>query len=440
MKPTTQILSARAQAAALLEAVLGARRTVDEALANAPLVGAEPDQKFARALVLTTLRHLGQIDTLLARYLDKPLPEKRRTVMHALRLGAVQLLLMETPPHAALNETVTLLKQGKDAGLAGLVNAVLQKIAREKPALPEVKYNVPDAVRKRWGKRYGNAAVDAIAAVAATRPPLDVNISPHSPAGGGQVSDKASPLGEAFVALGATHLDAQTLRLPHEHPPVEALPGYDDGAFFVQDVAASYPARLLGDVCGLRVLDLCAAPGGKTAQLALGGAQVTALDRSPARLATLAENMARLKLSVDVVAADALTWEPPAPFDAVLLDAPCSATGTWRRHPEVIHLASEGDIQELAELQRALLTRAWGWVKPGGKLVYCVCSLEREEGEDQVAWFASENADARVAPATAAMEILATAITPEGYVRTRPDLMDGGMDGFFAVCWRKGNL
>lgn len=425
MTKPAQILSARAQATALLEAVLGARRTVDEALANAPLVGAEADQKFARALVLTTLRHLGQIDTLLARYLDKPLPEKRRTVMHALRLGAVQLLLMETPPHAAINETVALLKQGKDAGLAGLVNAVLQKIARDMPPLPATKYNVPDTVRKRWGKRYGNAAVDAIAAVAATRPPLDISL--QSPVFSLQLE-----------GLGATRLDAQTLRLPPEHPPVEALPGYADGAFFVQDVAASYPARLLGDVRGLRVLDLCAAPGGKTAQLARAGAQVTALDRSPARLATLAENMARLKLSVEVVAADALTWEPAAPFDAVLLDAPCSATGTWRRHSEVIHLASEGDIQELAELQRALLTRAWGWVKPGGKLVYCVCSLEREEGEDQAAWFAESHVDAQLSPATVATEIIAPAISPEGYLRTRPDLMDGGMDGFFAVCWEKG--
>ena len=223
------------------------------------------------------------------------------------------------------------------------------------------------------------------------------------------------------------------------HPPVETLAGYDEGLFFVQDLAASYPARLLGDVGGKHVLDLCAAPGGKTAQLARAGATVTALDRSPARLVRVRENLARLRLAAEIIAADALTWEPLSSYDALLLDAPCSATGTWRRHPEVVRLASEADIEELVVLQRQLLTRAWEWVKPGGKLVYCVCSLEREEGEAQAEWFLAQHSDAQIAKPQEAMEIFPQAITPEGYVRTLPSYRkaQGGMDGFFAVCFVK---
>lgn len=409
-------MTARTYALQLLDLILSEGATFDEALARLPFQGSDADQKFAHLLTLTVLRHVGQLDQVVAAYLERPIPAKRRTTVNALRLGAAQLLLLDTPAHAAVNETVELVKETREKGFAGLINAVLQKIAREKPALPPAQVNLPKWLSKRWEKWYGADAVTAIAAIAATRPPLDVN---------------------THTEMEGTRLDHQIVRLPAEHPPVETLPGYDSGAFFIQDLAASYPARLLGNVNGFRVLDLCAAPGGKTAQLARDGAVVTALDRSIARLRTLNENMRRLKHDVYAVPADALEWEPEMPFDFILLDAPCSATGTWRRHPEVVHHASREEIAELAELQRELLFRAWTWLKPGGKLVYCVCSLEREEGEDQAYWFLRQQLDSALAPIPAEAEIPANCITPEGYIRTRPDLQESGMDGFFIACFAK---
>ena len=424
MKPNAPIPSARAQALTLLDAVLTGRQTLDAAIAAHPLRGPEAEGKFARMLVLTVLRHLGQIDALLAQYLDKPLPAKRRSITHALRLGVAQLLLLDTPAHAAVNETVTLVKKGKDAGLSGLVNAVLQKISRAKSALPAAALNVPGWLAKRWNAAYGAEALAAMAHVAATRPPLDLQRG----------------LGIRDSGLGEIRLDTRTVRLPADHAPVETLPGYTDGAFFVQDIAASYPVRLLGDVAGLRVLDVCAAPGGKAMQLALGGAQVTALDRSASRMKRVVANAARVRCALETVVADALEWTPPALYDAILLDAPCSATGTWRRHPEVVHLVTPEQIAELVALQRALLTRAWGWLKPGGKLVYCVCSLEREEGESQADWFGGLHPQACVVPVDAAtMEIPAACITAAGHLRTLPSHLaeQGGMDGFFAAAWVK---
>ena len=416
MKPSA-IPPARAQAALLLESILTQRQTLDEA----DLVrGTESDIKFARLLVLTALRHLGQIDTLLVHYLDKKLPVKRSAVTQALRLGVVQLLLIDTPTHAAVHETVALLKNGKDAGLAGLVNAVLQKIARDKPALGSPLLNLPTAVVARWTVWYGASEVKTMAQVASIRSPLDLTTR--------QTID------------GAVRLDQTTVRLAPDHPPVESLPGYAEGAFFVQDIAASYPARLLGNVKGQQVLDIGAAPGGKTAQLVQAGAQVTALDRSAKRMRVLTENMARLGYTVETIVADACTWTPPIAYDAILLDAPCSATGTWRRHPEVVHIVTPADITELAGLQRALLDRAWQWLKPGGRLIYCVCSLEREEGEAQAEWFVDNYGDnVTVIPVDPTTEIPRYCITSEGYLRTLPSQLStsGGMDGFFAVCFEK---
>ena len=418
MKPNRHP-SARAQAASLLQQLLQEKCTLDEALAQHPLQGDDADTRFTMMLVLTTLRHLGQVDALLARYVSKPLPEKRVVARQALRLGAVQLLLMNTPAHAAVNETVQLVKSGKDAGLSGLVNAVLQKIAREKPGLPEPVHNVPAWLRSRWEKTYGAPVVKAMAAIAAQRPPLDV----HSPTQGFAQGER---------------LDATVWRLPAEHESVASLEGYGEGSFWVQDVAATYPVRLLGNVKGQVALEIGAAPGGKTAQLAYAGAAVTALDKSAARMETLKENMSRLKLGVETEVADMLQWEPAARYDVVLLDAPCSATGTWRRHPELLMVTTQHDITELARQQRAMLSRAWGWVKPGGTLVYCVCSLEPEEGEQQAAWFAQHHSDAALVKADAAT-MPAMAVTPEGWLRTRPDMLQesGGMDGFFAAQFRK---
>lgn len=411
-KPT----SARAQAHILLGEVLAERRTLDEALAAHPFSGSDADQRFAVLLTLTVLRHLGQLDAVIAHYLDKPLPAKRIAITNALRLGAAQLLLLDTPAHAALNETVAVVKASKQAGLSGLVNAVLQKLARDKPALPEANVNLPAWLRTRWETQYGADAVAAMATLAAMRPPLDLN---------------------GYKGEGQK-LDAFVTRLNADHPPVETLEGFADGAFFVQDVAASYPARLLGDVRERQVLDLCAAPGGKAMQLIRAGAFVTALDRSGARLRTLKENLKRMGMQANCVSADLLEWQPTRAYDAILLDAPCSATGTWRRHPEVVQIVNEADIAELASLQRQMLTRAWQWLKPGGRMVYCVCSLERVEGEAQAEWFMHTHADAHAVPVDASTEIPAECVSG-ATLRTLPHhrAEQGGMDGFFAVCFEK---
>ncbi len=411
--------TARAHAHALMMLVLGEGITLDEALAKHPLNGAEADQRFAMLLALTTLQHLGQLDAVLATFLEKPLPPKRLTITNALRIGAAQLLLLNTPAHAAVNETVTLVKQGKDAGLAGLVNAVLQKIVREKPTLPAPIENLPAWLRARWEATYGAEMVAAMAAVASSRAPLDI----HS----------------AVDMEGAVRLDAMMQRFAADHLPVEHLTGYDAGAFFVQDVAASYPVRLLGDVREHQVLDVCAAPGGKAMQLIQAGAFVTAIDKSASRMKRVKENLKRMRMQANTIVVDAFEWQPSRAYDAILLDAPCTATGTWRRHPEVVHGLSAADIAQMVALQRQLLLRAWQWLKPGGKMVYCVCSLEPEEGEQQAQWFKTQVSDATLVAVDAAQAVPAMCITPEGTLRTRPDMWAerGGMDGFFAVCFAK---
>ncbi len=373
--------------------ILGEGRTLEEAVPH------EADS-YVRMLLLSTLRHLGQIDALLKPLLDKPIAPKHRPVMDVLRLGVAQLVVLDTAAHAAVNESVELVKASKHAGLAGMVNAVLKKV---QGPLPDARHNLPAWLEKRWKDQHGKPTTDTICFVAAERPPLDLNAT-------------------ASFDEGA-RLDEHIWRMAFDHKPVPTLEGYEEGAFFIQDVAASYPVRLLKDLRGKRVLDIGAAPGGKTAQLAQAGAQVTALDKSQSRSQRLRGNMARLKLDVEIVVADALEYEPAAPFDVVVLDAPCSATGTWRRHPEVVHITTLEDITELAATQRLLLERAWGWVKPGGTLLYCVCSLEREEGEDQRDAFLTTHVDA---------ELLAQRRTTPAQLKEQ-----GGMDGFFAMTIQK---
>ena len=412
-------MSPRRAAIEMLHAVLVERCALDEVSPIRTASLSENDGRFALMLTLTTLRHLGQVDALLTTYLDKPLPEKRAHVLHALRIGVVQLLWLQTPAHAAVHETVEAIKKGKDAGLSGLVNAVLQRIAREKPAIPDAGHNLPSWLRARWENFYGVEPVAAIIRVASARPPLDL----HLPA-------------PTTLSIG-TRLDDSIWRLPSDHPPITELEGFKDGAFWVQDIAASYPVRLLGDVRGKTVLDIGAAPGGKTAQLARAGAHVTALDRSAPRMELLRENMARLGCAVTPIVADVNEWQSEQLYEAIILDAPCSATGTWRKHPEVVHTIEPTDIFELMKLQRTMLRRAWGWLQPGGAMVYCVCSLEREEGESQVDWFLGTFGDARLGAQQAAA-IPAECFVPSG-LRTVPCHLEekGGMGGFFATVFVK---
>jgi len=418
---------ARAAALSLLGEVLGCRRLLDDAFdGDAGLVGLAPrDRAFARLLVAATLRRLGQIDALVTRCLERPLPAKAVAATHVLRLGACQLLFLDTPPHAAISTSVALLKGGKLAGFAGLVNAVLRRLDREGRAWvaeqDAAMLNTPAWMWRSWAAAYGEAGARAIAEAHLREAPTDITI-------GGDLGDWAAKLEAEVLPTGSLRR--------HGHGDVTLLPGFADGAWWVQDAAAALPARLLGAVAGKSSADLCAAPGGKAMQLAVAGARVTAVDRSARRLERLRQNLARLGLAADIVEADVTAWIAPAPFDRVLLDAPCSATGTFRRHPDGLWLKTPADVGSLAGTQGRLLRAAAAMTAPGGILVYCVCSLEPEEGIDQVEAFLAEDAAfARLPVRAEEIGGLAECITPAGDLRTMPwHLGDrGGMDAFFAA-------
>jgi len=321
-----------------------------------------------------------------------------------LRLMLAGWLRLETPPHAVIATGLPLLAGGPRR----LAHGVFSTLVKREVRLPDAPTLSAEVVG-RWGERAG-----PIAAALAEPPPLDLTL--RDP-----VETKAWA-----ERLGGVSLMPGHLRLPRGDA-VGNIEGYSEGAWWVQDLAASLPARLLGQSEGRRVLDLCAAPGGKTMQLAAAGWQVTALDISAKRLERVGENLARTGLTAELIAADALTWEPAEPFDAVLLDAPCTATGTCRRHPDVLYRIGQRQIAEMAELQGQLLARAAGWVKPGGELIYAVCSLEREEGEERAA-------QVTLTPDPIALEGFAA--TSEGWLRTDPGMIAGGMDGFFIARWR----
>ncbi|WP_119420187.1 RsmB/NOP family class I SAM-dependent RNA methyltransferase [Desertibaculum subflavum] len=421
--------TARDAARRILSAVLERGRPLDEAWAaalapDAPLTRlSERDRAFTRLLVATSLRRKGEIDAVLARCIAKPLPPKAGRERTALQLGVAQLLHLGTPAHAAVGETVALV--GEASPYRALVNAVLRRVAREPQALvadlDAAHLNTPEWLWQRWCKEYGEAATRRIAAQHMADPPLDITA-------------KENP-GNWAEQLGAALLPTGTLRRPHAGA-VEQLPGFAEGAWWVQDAAAALPARLLGDVSGKRVIDLCAAPGGKTAQLAAAGARVTAVEKSSARAQRLQGNLRRLKLEAEIVVGDATAWRPGDPADAVLLDAPCSATGTARRHPDVPHLKRPDDLVALTAFQDALLAAAGRMVRPGGMLVYAVCSLEPEEGRDRIAALLSrDGAWARLPLAAAEIGGHSNAISAEGDLRTLPgDAPDpGGWDGFYAA-------
>ena len=421
---------ARAVAADALGAILRRGRTLDQALAAAPGLGAlsPRDTAFARLLLLTTLRRLGQIDAFLATLMDRPLPARRGRVRDVLRLGITQLAFLETPAHAAVASTVAFAHGSQLSPYRGLVNAVLRRASREHEAIADLdapRLNTPDWLWRSWTQTYGEARCRAIAEAHLGEAPLDL-----SPA------DDTESRAEALrTALSAQRLPGGTLRLQGAGE-VTRLAGYEEGAWWVQDAAAALPARLLGSVAGKRVLEIGAAPGGKTAQLAAAGARVTAVDRSAPRLARLRENLARLHLEAEVIEADALDWQPPAPADMVLLDAPCTATGTIRRHPDIPHLRGPGDVARLSEAQGRLLPRAASMVAPGGLLVFASCSLQPEECERQVeAFLAASPHFGRLPVRAGELPGVREAATTAGDLRTLPCHWAevGGMDGFYAA-------
>ena len=421
----------RRLAADMLDSVLRRHRPLDELLDSTTEFARLPerDRALVRVLVATVLRRLGTLRHLVESFLDRGLPAQAPRAETALLLGAAQIVFLNVPDHAAVDLSVRLARADRRAaGFAGLINAVLRRLAREGnarlAAVDTAVLDAPDWLMTRWIAAYGVATAGAIAAANRNEPALDLSVKTDPDSWAKKLGGRVLPTGSVrVIASGA----------------VNALSGFAEGAWWVQDAGASLPARLFGDVRGRRVADLCAAPGGKTAQLALAGAAVTAVDRAPARLQRLRDNLARLALTADIVAADVEKWSAE-PFDFVLLDAPCSSTGTIRRHPDVAWLKSTGDIVKLSALQRRLLDRAVVLTKPGGTLVYCTCSLEPEENEQVIADLLARVPTLRRAPMAAA-DVFGCAefINQDGDLRTLPchfpdsDSRFAGIDGFYAA-------
>ncbi len=418
-----------------LEDVLRRRLPLDDRLEK---LGADPafvaltpsDRGLTRAIAQSAVRRLGTVRKALAARMERGMPPRSGRLETILIAGAAQIIELGTPAHAAVDTSVSLAREDAHARhFADLANAVLRAIAAGRESIlaasDPLADDTPGWLAARWSRAYGAETAAAIAAAHRHEPAVDLTVPREA-------ARWAAELGAEVLPTGSLRLSART--------PIRQLPGYAEGAWWVQDAAAALPARLLGDVAGRRVLDMCAAPGGKTAQLAAQGARVTALDRSEPRMRLLAENMARLGLAVETVVADGAAYAPAEPFDAVLLDAPCSATGTIRRHPDVAWARTLEDLHKLSALQARLLDRAAALVRPGGIVVYATCSLEPEEGERQVAAFLARQPGFVLAPVLPA-EVggIAEIVSPEGFLRCLPchlphavDRM-AGMDGFFAA-------
>lgn len=442
-------LAAREMAVDLITAVLQDHRTFDEtlwALLKKPSNrGMESrDLGLARAIASNTLRFAQPLDEIVARYIEKPLPAKQGRVAAILLSATTQLLILKTPAHAAISLAVDQTKLSRQSThLAKFVNAVLRKVSQEDPenfAGPDLaRRAIPEWLFQSWVISYGEETAAEIATASLSEAPLDLTLKDP-----GASADWSKRLRATSLATGSLRLcDAGR---------VDELSGFKDGAWWVQDAAAALPARLLPNISGMRVADLCAAPGGKTAQLAASGAIVTAVDQSASRLVRLKENLVRLDLTAELVEADASTWQPGRQFDAVLIDAPCTATGTIRRHPDILHLKRGSDIEGLAALQKSILDNAATLVRAGGTLVYCTCSLQPEEGEAQAADFLACHPDWECVPIVEGEAgIPADWLTSEGHLRTLPsktpstsetafevsakpeNTLKSGMDGFFAA-------
>jgi 16S rRNA (cytosine967-C5)-methyltransferase len=425
-------LAVRAVAADILDGVLRRHRALDEQLEASNRLTALPDRDRAlsRALVATVLRRLGTLRQFLSLFLDRGLPAGVPLVETALLLGAAQILFLQIPDHAAVDLSVRLVQADRNAArFAGLVNAVLRRLAREGThelaKLDPVSLDTPSWLMVRWANTYGEETARAIAAANGSEPALDLTVKSDPDAWAARLGGRVLPTGSVRAIV---------------HGPVTALPGFAEGAWWVQDAAAALPVHLFGDLHGKRVADLCAAPGGKTAQLAAAGALVTAVDRAPARLDRVRGNLKRLLLTAELVCADAATWIPEQKFDAVLLDAPCSSTGTIRRHPDIPWIKQPADITALLGTQGQLIEQALALVKSGGTLIYCTCSLEPEENEFIVAGLLSRNRGVRRVPIMP-HDVFGKSefINETGDLRTLPyqlsdaDSRFAGLDGFYAA-------
>ena len=422
---TQDVLAARDAALGLLDAILRKGRALDDAVtASKPIQGlAKRDRAFVRVLAATTLRRLGEIDAILAAVLAQPFGQLAPKAANLLRLGVCQLMFLGMPAHAVVHTAVSLARHAPRACSPALVNAVLRRVARDGGAiaatLDSAKLNTPAWLWAILSEAYGENVCRRIALAHLAPPTLD--LTAKDPA------ETAATLGGRLLPTGTVRLD--------ELGEVTTLSGYAEGLWWVQDAAAALPARLLGDVRDLRVIDLCAAPGGKTAQLAFAGAHVTAVDRSPKRMVRLQENLDRLRLNVEARIEDAETWRPAEPADAVLVDAPCSSTGTIRRHPDIARHRTPTDVQALLPIQDRLLRAAIAMVRPGGTVVYTVCSFLPEEGPARVAALLEHVKEVRRSPIRPdAVGGAAELVSAEGDLLSLPchwaDV--GGLGGFYA--------
>lgn len=420
-------LPARKLALAVLGDIFDRHRTLDEAFSRHQddyQTLPTRDRAFARLLVATTLRRLGEIDKILTDLLHQPLGELTpRASLDVLRLGVVQLVFLHTPAHAAVDTTVNLMKEAGLTHHKGLANAVMRRMTREAPPVVPPRdggrLNTPDWMWHEWVNDYGVDTALDIAVANMDQAALDISVRSDVASWADKLQAQVLPNGTLRRAAGGLITD---------------MPGYDAGSWWVQNLAAALPASLLGDLHEKTVIDLCAAPGGKTAQLAVAGAQVIAVDRSAKRMTRLKENMDRLGLDVETVIADAAVWQPEEKADIVLLDAPCTATGTIRHEPDVLRLKTPEDRAKLAALQARLLDAAAEMVKPGGLVLFCTCSLQKAEGENQAADFLKRKPGMQLKPFMPD-EIFGFSqlLTPEGYLRAFPHHLQeiGGIDGFF---------
>ncbi len=430
--PAPGLVARVAAARAIMEAATQSRPLEEQFAADLSLRDPRLDPRdpaLARSIATAALRRLGTIRKALAQKLDKGIPKRSGMLEWTLVAGAAQILFLDAPDHAAVDLAVRATRaESASAPFAGLVNAVLRGLARDREAIlaasDPLDDDTPAWLAARWRETFGEQTARAIAAAHRAEPTLDVSV-------------KSDPEGWAR-RLGGVALPTGSVRLD-THRPITDLDDYAEGEWWVQDAAAALPARLVGARAGQRVVDLCAAPGGKSAELAAAGASVTTVDRSAERLKVLAQNFERLRLHSEIVVADALAFDAP-PFDAALIDAPCSATGTIRRHPDVAWTKRSSDLVTLAKLQSQLLDKAIALTKPGGVIVYCTCSLEPEEGEAQIVSALRRNPDVRRSTVDP-REIggLAECVTPAGALRTLPSQLWGDdprrseLDGFFAA-------